>query len=331
MNITPQAKTIRLRQGSDAWMAFRQTHIGASDAPVIVGESPYRSPLDLYVEKTEGPSPVDPDTARLFRIGHALEPVICGLYTDETGREVRRGRVLESRDFPWLSASLDAEAEGRIVEAKWTASARWDNGVPGDVLVQVTHQMGVSGIPVADVAVLTPRGFTVHTVPFDPNFWDKILSLEADFRERLRLRLPPGPDGSESSRKALARLFPQDSGEILEADPVATEIAKDLLEAKATAKSLEGTIGSLENSLRFLLGDASEMKGPGFTVSYRKAKDSERVAWENYAHSLERIIGEAWESSTGELGTPPDLDGLRGIYTITTPGSRRLLVKEAKG
>jgi putative phage-type endonuclease len=329
MNATPSAKTVRLRQGSDAWMAFRQTHIGSSDAPVIAGESPFRSPLALYLEKTEGPEVADPGTERLFRIGHAMEPVILGLYADETGRKVAKGRVLESRDLPWLSCSLDGEAEGRIVEAKWTSSSRWDGGVPGDVMVQVTHQMGVSGIPVADVAVLTPRDFTVYEVPFDRSFWDGILALEQTFRERIRLHLPPPPDASESSRKALLRLHPADTGEILDADPVASEIIRDLLEAKKVAKNLEGTIGSLENSLRYMIGDASGMKGTGFSVSYKKASDTERVDWKNYAGSLEEIIRRAWDDSTGEIGSAPDLDTLRGVYTTTQTGSRRLLVKEA--
>jgi len=251
--------------------------------------------------------------------------VILGLYTDETGREVRKGRVLESRDLPWLSCSLDGEAEGRIIEAKWSSSSRWDGGVPGDVLVQVTHQMGVSGIPVADVAVLTPRGFNVYEVPFDRTFWDGIVSLEEVFRERVRLHLPPPPDASESSRKALLRLHPEDTGEILDADPVASEIIRDLLEAKTVAKNLEGTIGSLENTLRFMLGEASGMKGPGFSVTYRKAKDSVRVGWEDYAHSLEGIIGEIAPDRRESIET------LRGIYTTTQTGSRRLLVKEAQG
>lgn len=325
MNVTPQAKTVRLRQGSDAWMAFRQTHIGSSDAPVIAGESPFRSPLDLYVEKTDDPGEIDPDKARLFRIGHALEPVILDLYAEEKGRKVQRGRVLESRDLPWLSCSLDGETEGRIVEAKWTSSARWDDGVPGDVLVQVTHQMGVSGIPWADVAVLTPRGFQVYEVPFDAAFWSRILSLEEGFYSHLYQRIPPVPDGSESARKALVRLYPEDTGEILENDPVIGSIVRDLLPLRRTAKTLEESIGSLENALRFALQEAGGAKAPDYTVSYRKVKDSTTVAWQNYAESLEGIIGEAAPERRAEIET------LKGIYTTTKPGSRRLLVKEAQG
>jgi putative phage-type endonuclease len=321
MNATPQAKTVRLRQGSEAWIAFRQSHIGSSDAPAIVGESPYRSALALFLEKTVGPEVIDADRQRLFRIGHAMEPVILGLYADETGRKVAKGRVLESRDLPWLSCSLDGETDGRIIEAKWTSSSRWDAGVPGDVAVQVTHQMGVSGIRMADVAVLTPRGFTVYEYPFDQGFWDSILSQEETFRERIRLNLPPPPDGSDSSRKAIASLYPVDSGEILEADPATTTIVRELLSAKKHLADVEAEVGSLENTLRFILEDASGVQGPGFTVSYKRAKDSTRVNWQGLAESLDGIIGESAPERRDEVET------IKGIYTSTTTGSRRLLVK----
>lgn len=325
MNVTPQAKTVRLRQGSEAWLAFRQTHIGSSDAPAIVGESPYRSALALYLEKTEGPEVVDPDRERLFRIGHRMEPLILDLYSEDKGRKVSRGRVLESRDLPWLSCSLDGEAEGRIVEAKWTSSSRFDGGVPGDVMVQVTHQMGVSGIPVADVAVLTPRGFSVYEVPFERPFWDSILSQEEQFRERLRLHLPPPPDASESSRKALVRLHPEDSGEILEADPTTAEIVRELLSAKGHLAQVEAEVGSLENALRFLLADASGVQGAGFSVTYRKAKDSQSVAWAEVARAYRNtIIAEREARGVTDVA---DLTTLEGIYTQTKTGSRRLLVK----
>jgi len=161
--MSAQTKVVRVRQGSPEWHAFRASHIGSSDAPVICGESPYRSALDLYAEKIgavqEAP---DKSQARIFQVGTHMEGIILQMYQEATGRKVRKGRVLESRDLPWLSASLDGETEdGRIVEAKNTSSSRWDNGVPADVQVQVQHQMGVTGARVADVAVWTGRAFTV--------------------------------------------------------------------------------------------------------------------------------------------------------------------------
>uniref|UniRef100_A0A6M3JIZ6 Putative exonuclease n=1 Tax=viral metagenome TaxID=1070528 RepID=A0A6M3JIZ6_9ZZZZ len=318
-------KQIRVRQGSPAWLAYRRTHIGSSDAPAIAGESPYSSALSVYADKTGPAQEPDPGTARLFRIGHAMEPVILDLYEEETGHKVRRSRVLESRDIPWLSASLDGDTPGRVVEAKWTGTTRFSDGVPGDVLVQVTHQMAVAQLDRADVAVLTPRDFTIYTVDFDATFWDHILALETRFMEdHLVPRIPPDPDETEASRRAISRMYPADDGEMIEADPDMATLIRKLLAGKEQLAALEAEVDGHENALRFLIGDHSGVNGPDFRVTYRKSADSSRVAWTEYAGSLEAMIPPE---------RLPEAEALRGIYTTVKQGPRRLLVtrQEAQG
>ena len=41
-------------QGSPEWLTYRRTHIMASDAPILMLESPYKTVRDLYLEKTYG-------------------------------------------------------------------------------------------------------------------------------------------------------------------------------------------------------------------------------------------------------------------------------------
>lgn len=312
----------RMAQGSRPWLEYRRTHIGSSDAPVIVGESPYRGPLDLYAEKIGPPEEPDPMTARLFRIGHHMEPLILEMYAEETGRKVRPGRVLESREMPWLFASLDGEYKDRIVEAKWTSSSRWGDGVPDDVVVQVTHQMAVRGARVADVAVLRGRDFQVHTIPFDESLWYGILGMEQDFLGTLRRREPPEPGPTEADRRAIARLHPEDNGEMIVADSALETLVHLWLAERVAAKATAEAVESLENSIRFALGDNTGAVGSDFQVTYRKNKDSERVAWKDLAGSLESIISEAAPDRLDEVQT------LRGLYTTVTPGPRVLRVKQ---
>jgi len=318
-----KAKQVRVRQRTPEWHAFRREHIGSSDAPAIAGESPYTSALAIYAEKVGEPAPIDPASARLMMIGQMMEPVILDFYADETGRKVRKGRVLEDRTIPWLAASLDGEAEGRIVEAKFTTTRRFNDGVPPDVLVQVTHQMAVAGAEVADVAVFTGRDFLIHEVPFDPAFWDGIYTLEAAFWQRLVDRDPPPPDASDSSRKALAGLYPVDTGEMIQADPEMAALVRLILDGKDRLKFISTELDGWENALRYLIGPRTGIEGPGFHVTYRKAKDSQRIGWAEYAGALERLL-------------PPDKAGeaqeIKSIYTYTQEGSRRLLVnRESQG
>ena len=321
-------KVIRLRQGSPEWLAYRRTRIGASDAPAIAGESSYGSPYSVWREKIEGPAEIDAGTALRFRLGHEMEPVALRLYAERTSRKVRPGRVLQSREIPWLFASLDAEVppgledEGRIVEVKWTTSARFDDGLPGDVLVQVTHQMAVSGIPDADVVVLSPHALRIFPVRFDPDLWGSVLALEASFyHDHLASRIPPAVDGSGATTDALREQFPADSGESMIADADTGVLVRRLLDAKARALILDGEIGGMENALRFIMGDASLLSGDDFTVSYKKAKDSVKVDWPAVVRRLVDLYP----------GILPDYDVAIDAATSVQSGSRRLLVKGVQG
>ena len=319
-------KTVRIRQQSPEWLAFRRTHIGSSDAAVIAGESPYTSAIELYGEKVDGPGEIPEDKATLFRVGHHMEGLILDLYQERTSRKIRRGRVLESRELPWLSASLDAEAADRPVEAKWTNSSRWDEGVPPDVILQVTHQMGVTGHKVADVAVLRREGFEIHEVPFDRDLWDALLDMEQRFTERLRLRLPPPPDGSESARRAISRLYPEPVLGMMESDPEIESLVRLITDGRGRVAVLEAEVESLRNTLRFVLGEHEGVEGPGFKVTYRKNKDSQTVSWDLYAGSLERVVGELLAEYDPENEKGVNIEGLRDIYTNTTPGPRVLRI-----
>ena len=108
------------RQGTDAWLDARRQGVGASDIPVIAGESPYRSALALWAAKTgRVTEEIDADQADLFEIGHLMEPVLLAIYERRTGRKTRRTpRMLAHPDVPWALASLDAQAPvKRVVEA----------------------------------------------------------------------------------------------------------------------------------------------------------------------------------------------------------------------
>lgn len=63
-----------LIQGSPEWIAFRAAHFPASEAPSMLGESPYKSRTQLLHEKHTGLTPeVDAATQRRFDDGHRFE------------------------------------------------------------------------------------------------------------------------------------------------------------------------------------------------------------------------------------------------------------------
>lgn len=141
------------------WLAVRKQGIGSSDAASAVGLNPYKSQLELWLEKTGRDTTLpkaDPhDEESPMYWGNALEPIVAWHYSKRTGKRVRRiNAVLQHPDpkLPWMLANIDREVIGaadvQILECKTAGinGARfWKEGVPEYVQLQVMHQLAVTG------------------------------------------------------------------------------------------------------------------------------------------------------------------------------------------
>ncbi|HVL77607.1 MAG TPA: YqaJ viral recombinase family protein [Noviherbaspirillum sp.] len=82
-------QTHTLIQGSDAWHAYRASHFNASDAPAMLGCSPYKTRSQLLHEVATGTSrEVDATTQRLFDDGHRFEALARPLAENIIGEEL---------------------------------------------------------------------------------------------------------------------------------------------------------------------------------------------------------------------------------------------------
>lgn len=146
-------KIINLAQGSPEWLAFRREHIGASDAPVIMGLSPYRSIEQLYLDKTQGDE--QKKTSAMQR-GNDLEPLaretFLEAFRNYSGHDLDLfPTVIQSDEHSWMIASLDGldQREKVIVEIKCPnardhAEAKFGR-IPEHYQCQMQHQMACAG------------------------------------------------------------------------------------------------------------------------------------------------------------------------------------------
>lgn len=188
----------------EQWLEERKTGIGGSDVAAILGLSKWRTPLQVFQEK-RGELPSQPDNEAM-RWGRYLEPVVRQAYADETGREVRVPTgMLRHPERDFMVANIDgfAGAEGqadlRLFEAKTARTAEgWGepgtDQVPQVYLLQVQHYMAVTGIDVADVAVLIGGSdFRIYEVPEDRELQEMLIEAEAEFWSRVQRGEPPEP------------------------------------------------------------------------------------------------------------------------------------------
>ena len=196
----------------ETWLAERRKGIGSSDAAAIAGLAPegWGSALSVYLDKL---GQLPERTTEPMRWGTRLEPAIAAAYQEETGVEISQPAPLIVRhpEHSWMLASPDRLAADRIVELK-TCSAfhaeQWGepgtDEVPEHYLVQVQHQLAVTGMDLADVAVLIGgQDFRVYTLFRSEALISRLLEIEAAFWERVQQRQPPEPDWSHPNTPAL--------------------------------------------------------------------------------------------------------------------------------
>ena len=226
----PALKLVRTQDLSrDEWLTVRRQGIGSSDAAAAVGLNPYKSQLQLWMEKTgrDGALPVvDPsDDQSPMYWGTLLEPIVAAHYTRRSGHRVRRvNAVLQHPEHSWMLANIDREVVGasdvQILECKTAGihGARlWRDGVPEYVQLQVMHQLAVTGKQAADVAVLLGgQELQVFRIERDDTLIAQLVVLEQQFWGYVERDQQPPADGSASAELALRCLYPRDSGTTLD-------------------------------------------------------------------------------------------------------------------
>jgi len=272
-----------------AWLAVRRGGLGSSDAAAAVGLNPYRSALELWLEKT-GRDTDDPpeaeDDPRYW--GRLLEPMVAEAYAERTGQRVRRvNAILQHPAHAWMLADLDREVLGQagapILEIK-TAGAygarRWRDGVPEDVQLQVQHQLAVTGQPAADVAVLLAgQHLEIHRIERDEALIERLIELERGFWSFVEADTPPPADGSDSAERALRQLYPQDHGAVCDFtdDAALARVFAELQQVRGELAEAQEQEAALKQHLQQAMGEATEAIFPTGRVRWKRAKASRRL------------------------------------------------------
>jgi len=254
--------TVEEMQDKAAWLAARNKGIGGSDASVIVGLNTWKSPFQLWLEKTGQAEPEDLTDNEYVYWGTTLEEVVAREFTIRTGKKVIRRGLLQHDDIPYLLASVDRLVVGEDAgleckTANGFAAKAWDgDNVPDAYYVQCQHYMAVTGAKTWYIAALIGGNhFVWKEIPRNEDDIKALLEAEAEFWRKVEAKEMPDVDGTESCAHALAEKF-AGGGPAIELPQEAESILKDLdvlLESEAATKAL---IDEKKNQLRLMLGDA---------------------------------------------------------------------------
>lgn len=223
----------------EEWLEFRKKGICGSDASVVCGINKYKSPVALWMEKTNRMPPQEAGESAYW--GTRLESLVRDEFTKRTGIEVKIvNRLLQSEEYPFMLANLDGvchdDTHGDCIFEAKTASAfkigEWENSIPDEYMLQVQHYMAVTGFKAAYVAVLIGGNtFKWWLIERDDEIISALIQLEADFWECVKNDTPPPLDGSDASAKFLADKFSESTKTQIDLPEEADEIIKEYLSA----------------------------------------------------------------------------------------------------
>lgn len=189
----------------EKWLQWRKEGIGSSDAPVIMGVSPWKTKFKLWEEKISPVLLEDYSNSYIKERGNQIEPRVRALFEVMKGESFKPALVQMS-DAPFMRASLDGRStcKRKIIEIKLLGLDDWTDAKNGMIPVkyqpQITHQMLVSGADVcfflgylydkSERDIVTARLAIVECSKLNPqvveahikachDFWDLVLKKKA--------------------------------------------------------------------------------------------------------------------------------------------------------
>lgn len=311
----------------EEWLAERRQGIGGSDAAAVLGLSPWRTAVQVWLDKTGRAEPQEETEA--MRIGTELEDFVARRYEQETGRTVRRFNKMVHKgcllgnfdrlvvpDGEKVASHMDEVRTDLLLECK-TSSREWEDGVPMQYALQVQHYMGLEPrLLHADVACLFlgRKHFEIFRVERD----DEVIKVTQERLTEWWNKYVVGdempPPANEADCKLLwARSNP---GKAVVADDAVKMALLKYADAKATEKAAKDIAADAMSSICAFMGDGEVLTDAAGKplLTWKSAKESAKTDWEAVAR---------------DLAVPDVVAAVAERHTEVKPGSRRFLPKQA--
>lgn len=268
----------------------RVTYIGASEAAAVLGLSRWKTPLQVWAEKVGRIEPKDISDKMPVRVGNLLEDAVATLFMEETGKKVHRVNETKfHKVYPFLGVNLDRRVVGEdaVLEIKtcssWKAKEWAGEEIPAEYILQVYHQLAVTGASKGYIAVLIGnQDFKYKEILRDEKIINSIVAKEVRFWNTYIVPKEMPMTVTENDGDTLFELFPiaDPNNDVLLGDDV--NILIEQIEATDTEKDLlEKDLDRMKNELKLLLGPNEHGQSTIYRVSWKnqtsKRIDTERI------------------------------------------------------
>lgn len=303
----------------EQWLKLRRLGIGGSDIGALCGLNPFKSPIDVYLDKT-GLAPDLPQNERM-KWGQILEEPVAGEFAKRANRTVMRiNAVLQHPEHPIALANLDRyitrakpdttspypfPADPGILEVKTTGWAKaWANGqYPEFYWAQVMWYMGISNLRWTSFATLISGQDLLipdQHIEFDQDAFEKMLTIAERFwRDHVEKHVPPPPSQSDSDLDAVKALYPNKTATTITLSDDLQPLIDRRGDIDHTIKQLTSQKKQIDAQILFHIGEnaagltsttkITRVVKSGRKIQERLLKEHEPAIYNRYAKEYQSI------------------------------------------
>lgn len=244
----------------------RKTYLGSSDIAAVLGVSPWKTRLDVYLEKIGEGTPPDADKAKIFKRGKRMEPLVIEMLAEEYGWNIdTRNARYADLEHPWMGCEVDAEADidgERVnIEIKTVhpfAAAKFGemdtDEVPVEYAAQAMYSLMITGRRLCKFGVLVGSdNLSVYEVARDE---ETIAGMRASavafWNDHVLARVAPDPVNLPDIYKLMRR---DKGGSQIEANDQAAYMVEEYTRLSALSKDAEDKADELKFQIgAYMLG-----------------------------------------------------------------------------
>jgi putative phage-type endonuclease len=254
----------------------RSSFLGGSDIAAVLGLSEWKTPLQLWMEKTgqAEEQPMDPGRERILRRGKRMEPIVLEMMQDERDLSViARNKRYNDPEHSFMAAEIDAEAligdEHVNIEIKtahpfttWKYGDEGTDEIPVAYAAQCAWGQMITGRAKTLVGVLFGAdNLVVYEMARDPEIEVAMREQALHFwNHNVLQRIPPDP----KSLPDVMRLLRKAPASKTEASAEIAELCAELERAKQAKAAAEDREVEVKYQIgRFVLGETGILLGNG--------------------------------------------------------------------
>jgi len=266
----------------DEWIEFRNLGIGGSDVATVLGLNKYKSPYQLWLEKT-GQIELSHEESEPAYFGTKLEDFVAKEFEIRSGKKVRKSNYTYiHEDYDFLRANVDRLIvnENAILECK-TASTflkkEWENDeVPLAYLCQVQHYMNVLNKQYAYFAVLIGgQKFVWKKINRDQELIDMIQEKLVSFwNDNIIGGNEPTIDGTKATTDFINKMYGDVGEEQITLSKDYDSMLDNKKELKEQIKVLQENVKEIDNQIKITFKNKNACLGlsPRYIIKIKEIK-----------------------------------------------------------